>query len=178
MTGTNRVDTVFAFGLLAVVSGAFFGSLLPQIKQRRVLAAEARELEDTLSTSYRVSMDLKEIEDEIARIRSRLQDFDTRHPSATEIDKFLAQLSSIAARCDVQVDLVKPGRIEVRSLHAELPVSLEANCRFADLYRFLYELHAMPRLTKPATLRVTTKRDCPKCKVELTLLIYLCRTGV
>ena len=133
MTGTNRVDTVFVFGLLAVVSGAFFGLILPQIKQRRASAAEARKLEDTLSTSYQVSMDLKQIEDEITRIRGRLQDFDTRLPSATEIDKFLAQLSSIAARCDVELDLVKPGSIEVRSLHAELPVSLEANCRFTSL---------------------------------------------
>jgi len=178
MTGTNRVDTVFVFGLLAVVSGALFGFLLPQIKQRRASAAEAVTLKETLATSYQVSMDLKEIEGEIARIRGRLQDFDTRLPSATEIDKFLAQLSSIAVRCEVELDLVKPGSIAMRSLHAELPVSLEANCRFSDLYRFLYELHAMPRLTKPATLRVTTKKDCPKCKVELTLLIYLCRTGV
>jgi len=175
---TKQIHLAFASILLIAIAGVAFKSYLPQHK--RIVAAEtdAKTLTETLSTSDKVTMDLQDIESEIARIRARLKRFDAQLPSAAEIDKFLSQITDVAARNHLTLDLIKPGEIEVRPLYAEMPIIIEGKGRFSQFYQMLCDIQKMPRLTKVANLRFNADPQDPNCKVEMTLLIFLCRRGV
>ena len=174
----NRIDLAFAAGLMVVIALVVFKVYMPQMDRIKQSTAEAGQLTETLRTSDQVTMDVQQIEGEIGRIGARLKAFDTQLPPATEIDKFLSQISEIAARSDVKLDLIQPGDIGVRSLYAELPITIEGTCRFPQFYAMLREIRNMPRLTKVADLQFAANMRDPMCKVQMTLLIFLCRRGV
>ncbi len=174
----TRVDLAFGGGLLVVVAAAVFLVYMPQMRRIRAAEARARELRQALAKTDQVAMDEQQIEETIKQINQHLKNFDTRLPSAAEIDQFLEQISAIAAKHHISLDLVKPGDITVRPLYADLPISIEGSCRFPDLYQLLKDINQMPRLTKVKDLRFQARPDNAPSKVEMTLLIFLCRRGV
>ncbi len=175
---TSHIDMAFVGGLLIAVALAGFKVYMPQVQRADAAKAATLASEAELSKSEQVAMDEQQMEQEVACIVAHLKDFDTRLPSATEIDKFLKQISEIAARHELKLDLVKPGEIEMRPLYAQLPITIAGTCRFPQFYGLLRDIREMPRLTKVADLRLEARADQPDCKVEMTLLIFLCRRGV
>ena len=175
---TSHIHLAFIGALLVAVAAFALKGYTPQLKRTKASNAEADRLADTLRASGQVEMDTEQIGGEVERIRARLRAFDTQLPPATEIDKFLAQISEIADRSQMKLDAIMPGEITMKALYAELPITIEGTCRFPHFYRLLREIHSMPRLTKVADLRLTASRDNPTCKIEMTLLIFLARRGV
>ena len=172
---TKMIDAGFAAGILALLIGSFLLVFQPALQRVAYLRQQTHALAQQLEFSQQVRTGLGHIQAEVAAVEQQLAAFHEQLPLEEQLDTYLRQIDHIAKQTGFNVTLIKPGPIQHQELYSQLPIAISAESPFPEFYRFLAELHELPRLTKIDALSVVRKAETDVCDIALTLLIYVAK---
>jgi Tfp pilus assembly protein PilO len=172
---TKMLDAGFAAGIITLLLGSFLLLFRPALQRVSSLRQQTRVLTQQLELSSQVRTGLGHIQAEVAAVEQQLAAFHEQLPLEEQLDTYLRQIDQIAKQTGFNVTLIKPGTIQHQELYSQLPITISAASPFPEFYRFLGELHDLPRLTKIDALSVVRQGETDVCDIALTLLIYVAK---
>ncbi len=163
---------VLVVALVAV--GFYYSVYRPRSEEARRLESELGRLEAERQRLEAVVATRPQVEQQLAQATARLQELETKLPSARDIPVLLVQLEDAVRRSRAELTLVRPGPLQAptpaptpragSSPPAQQPeqpqyqtftVELGAEGEYSALVDFLQRLQNFPRLMVLSDLRVT-----------------------
>lgn len=80
-------------------------------------------------------------------------------PSRAEMDALLSDINQAGVGRGAQLQLFKPGAVQLKSHYAELPISVQVTGGFHDLAAFSSDLANLPRIVTLNDIRIEKVRD-------------------
>jgi Tfp pilus assembly protein PilO len=169
-------EQVLALVLVAVLVavGFYYGVYRPRSEEARRLEAELERLNAERQRLEAVVASRPQVEEQLAQAAARLQELETKLPSARDIPVLLVQLEEAVRRSRARLTLVRPGPLQAptpaptpqpgaspppqrpeQPQYQTFTVELGAEGDYAALVDFLQRLQNFPRLMVLSDLRVT-----------------------
>ena len=165
----NQIAIAIIVLVAATLAAAFLGR---GVSALRHVQAQEETLVNRLQYLTEVAAMLGQGEETLTFLQDRTKQLNERLPMRVDYQSFYADLTGIAER--EGVDILEMEQLEVRSEpdYVELPIMLEAEATYEDLYAFLYGLSTMPRLVKVHSIQIGMSEEQSICTIEADLRIY------
>ncbi|MEE8170885.1 MAG: type 4a pilus biogenesis protein PilO [Phycisphaerae bacterium] len=173
--------------LVLVLTGAFvWYALSPGASRLKVARADLRaKLQDIQAENERLA-DLERLDTEVAALRRRTQDFETRIPDEHGLGEFLRDLATILESNGLEKYTFQPRPAypvlpeqlpnalhDVAAALRVQPVVVQFEGDFESLYAGLRMLEELPRLSHVETMKLSGDAERPgRIKVEMTLRTF------
>jgi type IV pilus assembly protein PilO len=152
-----------ALARLAACAGAFL--LVLVVGALAVLSQEAsrlqreREREPVLQQTYKdklaQAVHLTPLRQRKQTVQQQVQAQEQQLPGRSEMDALLADVAEAARRRNLVVEGFRPGTLQLREHHAELPVALRLTGQFHDIGGFAADVARLPRIVALHDLQLT-----------------------
>jgi type IV pilus assembly protein PilO len=138
----------------------------------------ARARESALRDSYRAKLGQAMQIDELRRHRQIVQEgvdrVEEQLPDGAEMDALLSGINQAGLARQLNFDLFKPGPVQMREFHAELPIAIKVSGRYHDLGGFAADLARLPRIVSIQDIHLTlqaapTDTRLPQAPVRLSM---------
>lgn len=149
---------------LAAWAGAF--ALVLVIGALAVLSDEAsrlqreREREPGLQKTYldklAQAVNLAPLRQRKELVQQQVQALEQQLPGSSEMDALLADVAEAARRRNLVVESFRPGALQLREHHAELPIALRLTGHYHDIGGFAADVARLPRIVSLHDLQLTT----------------------
>lgn len=121
------------------------------------------KIEQVKSTAENISQRLRNLEDTIKVLESRL-------PPKSEIHKVLRQVSTTAQKQGLDATTIRTMKTSSNRGYIEQPLKIRLKGDYSGFYSFLLELERLPRIMKVRQLKVTKQRDY-EGEVQVNLVV-------
>lgn len=159
---------------LALALGGWYG--VDQLVNSRIQHLNRRTANAAgfLNTKPKIEAENSKLQHDVAENSARFSELLARIPSEVRESDFLAQVSELARRCELQIRDYRPGSVANRTRHHELDIAVSAEGTYAAFCRFLDGVHTLPRLSRVTSLQIVAPPapDSNIYPVDMTLRIY------
>lgn len=118
-----------------------------------------RERESTLRQAYRdklvQAVQLAPLRQRKQLVQQQVQTLERQLPGRAEMDALLSDVAEAARRRDLTVEVFRPGALQLREHHAELPIALRLSGRYHDVGSFAADVARLPRIVALGELQLT-----------------------
>ncbi|KAB7624410.1 type 4a pilus biogenesis protein PilO [Alkalilimnicola sp. S0819] len=140
----KAVLLVLAF-VAVVVAGWWFDWQHQQDDLKKV-AAEEKELLQTLAFKQKRAANLEAYEQQLADMRRSFGDMLRQLPSRAEVSKLLVDISQTGLASGLEFDLFRPSGERLQEFYAELPVQISVRGDYHEFGRFVSGVANLPRI--------------------------------
>jgi Tfp pilus assembly protein PilO len=100
-----------------------------------------------------------------------------RIPESADEGQFLAQLTELAGKCELEVRNYRPGAAEKKLTYSQMDITLDADGTYEELCRFAAGLESLPRFCRLAGLSVDRQEsESNALRITFTLRIFFAST--
>lgn len=149
-------------GALALAVALGWALLLADAVQAR---DAARAKESALKDSYRAklsqAMQIDELRQQKQAVQERVDRLEQQLPDQAEIDALLSGINQAGLARTLSFDLFKPGPVQLRDYHAEMPIAIRVTGRYHDLGAFAADLARLPRIVSIQDIQLTVLPEPP-----------------
>lgn len=160
-------------GVTLLMATAFYAFGYRVQKQRQAaLAVQIQEKQRELREGKSHTSALPEVATEVERLRARLERSKKSVPRQQDLPQFIRDVSQLGQQASLRKPFFKPGTPVRGELVCELPISLNFEGDFVNVYSFLRNLEEMPRLTRVREIKLNARDRTGQVKVQLSMNIY------
>jgi Tfp pilus assembly protein PilO len=151
-----RVDIGGALACAALSLIACFLAVSPLLRQRTALAQQRQQMTDQSQQATQMRAEQRQFAAKVARIRAELATYDLHLQPAARVNQQIAQITSIAGECRLEVSDVQPLPTVHTARHAIVPIELSGTGAFRDCLRFLHRFDQLFADSGVATLELSS----------------------
>ncbi len=172
-----RLDLVTVAMAVLLPVCAYFGYFQHRISLLSKLGRTEAELQLQATDRHGTAGDISSVRNKIRKLRQRLTDFIGSIPGEDEAYTAVDAVLHNAKHADVNIELIRPGKlVEGKTLNC-LPIKLTATADFAKLYDFLLRLERGRVMATVNKMELESELLAKKCTVKLELRIYFVKTS-
>ncbi|MBI5254952.1 MAG: type 4a pilus biogenesis protein PilO [Burkholderiales bacterium] len=125
-------------GWVALVSGA----------NDELEAARSTEpkLKDEYRTKLAQAVNLSELRKQKQQVQEYVTQLEKQLPGKAEMDALLSDINQAGIGRGLQIDLFRPGQIELKDYYAELPIAIKVTGRYHDIGAFAADIANLSRI--------------------------------
>jgi len=150
---TNRWRTLIFFSLVGAVLIIFF-RITPDVMKIIEIQKQLHKSKLRIREAIRVEQNLGQIEQRQQEIKKQIENTVFDENQETQLSTILQQISRAASAEEVRVERMKPGVVERKPTHVELPLELDVSCRYHPIGRFLNRLETSQPVMKVKTVAI------------------------
>jgi Tfp pilus assembly protein PilO len=120
---------------------------------RQEIAARSKRLE----TNQSQAMKLPILANEVLKLEAKLQRNNKKLPKTAELGEFIRDLTQASQQCNLRKLVHQPGTVRRVELYGEIPITMNFEGDFNNVFNFLRQMEEMQRLTRVKTLTVKSK---------------------
>ncbi len=176
----KKVDYIGTVMVSLLILIAYFSLFKVERTKIRELKRKEKVLTEKLDRSFDTNQELSRISSEIDHIREDLESFDRRLPGTLKIYDVIRTIDGLARKSGLQVRSIRPGSREEGRLYSRVPITISLEGAFPRLYRFLYQLEKIPRITRVEEVSVhrsgpdsSDRADRVFCHAEMVLSLFV-----
>lgn len=147
--------------LLVLVAGA-----LAVLSEEYARLERERAREPALQKTYRdklaQAVNLAPLRQRKQLVQQQVQELERQLPRRSEMDALLSDLADAARRRDLGIEIFRPGALQLREHHAELPITLRLSGRYHDIGAFAADVARLPRIVALHDLQLTAPPPAPR----------------
>jgi Tfp pilus assembly protein PilO len=120
---------------------------------RQEIAARSRRLETNQSQASK----LPGLASEVIKLEAKLQRNNKKLPKTPEFGEFIRELTQASQQCSLRKLVHQPGIVRRLELYGEVPITMNFEGDFNNVFNFLRQMEEMQRLTRVKSLTVKCK---------------------
>jgi type IV pilus assembly protein PilO len=123
-----------------------------------------REREPTLKQDYRTKLsqavNLSELKKQKLQVQEYVTQLERQLPGKAEMDALLSDINQAGLGRGLQIEVFRPGQVEIKDYYAELPITVKVTGRYHDIGAFAADVANLSRIVTLHNLTiVATTRD-------------------
>lgn len=162
---TTIVMAVLVVGFVAL---AWWPSQRRQQRLRADVAAMSRKLE--VNQAQAVSLPI--LARDVAQLEARLAKFNKKLPKTAELGEFIRDLTQAGQQYSIRKLVHQPGQVKRQELYSEIPITMNFEGDFNNVFTFVRQLEEMQRLIRVKALNVRLK-DGKQGVVDVSLAVNI-----
>lgn len=170
-------ELLFVILLIAIPSGAYLWVFRPANEniesQRRAIESKEKKL----LSLQRAMVGIKDLNEEVEKLKEAVSFFENKLPPRHEIHKVLGKVTQIADRHGLETTLFETLKTQSFATYSEQPIKMEVSGDFEAFYQFLLDVEKMPRITKIRKMQLEKpKEEGSLVEANFTISIFFDNT--
>lgn len=126
-------------------------------------AARARELalKDTYRAKLAQAVQIDALRQQKQAVQERVDRLEQQLPDQAEMDALLSGINQAGLARALSFELFKPGPVQLRDYHADMPITIRVTGRYHDLGGFAADLARLPRIVSIQDIQLTLQPEPP-----------------
>jgi type IV pilus assembly protein PilO len=126
-------------------------------------AARARELalKDTYRAKLAQAVQIHPLRQQKQAVQERVDRLEQQLPDQAEMDALLSGINQAGLARALSFELFKPGPVQLRDYHADMPITIRVTGRYHDLGGFAADLARLPRIVSIQDIQLTLQPEPP-----------------
>jgi len=120
---------------------------------RQEIANRSKRLETNQSQAVKLPI----LAAEVAKLEAKLRTNNKKLPKTAELGEFIGDLTRASQQCSLRKLVHQPGTVRRLELYGEIPITMNFEGDFNNVFNFLRQMEEMPRLTRVKSLTVKCK---------------------
>jgi Tfp pilus assembly protein PilO len=167
-----RAQWTLGVFMTALVLCFYFLAYRPILSRQVELNACIQERTRELDASRQQTRILPDVASEVERLRARLERSRKRIPAQLELPQFIKDVTQLSQQSRLAKFSFKPGAAARGGVVSELPIQLNFEGDFVNVFSFLRNSEEMPRLTRVRGVNIKSRDKSGQVQVTLTMNIY------
>lgn len=173
MAWCRRAQLSLAGAMLVLVVGFYLLLYHPTQQRLQSLDQQLESLKRDLAANQTRARNLPFVAIEVENLRHRLEKFDKRLPRSQELGQFIGEINQLSQNAALRKLTVQPAAPKRNELYSEMPISLNFEGDFINVFNFLRQTEEMQRLTRVRSLGIRCRDSkLGTVEVQLSLSIY------
>lgn len=169
----QKAQWTMAGAMFLLTAAFYFAGYQPATRKLADLRNQIETQRNQLNTSQARARNLPIVALEVDKLRLRLERFDKKLPRQPEIDKFIKDVTQLNQQASLKKFGWQPGLPKRSSLFGELPISMNFEGDFVNVFNFLRQTEDMQRLTRVRNIQIKARDGkLGNVEVQLTMNIY------
>ncbi len=93
-------------------------------------------------------------------------------PDTPDVSNFLLQAEQLATECGLQLNYLKPGKIDAKQGYSEISVEFSVNGNFAGIMNFLHKTESLSRFISITTISMQLSKNGLESKMVAKIFSY------
>ncbi len=167
-------EIIFVFVIMAMPVAAYLMVFQPRNAQIREATTEIATKREKLRELEKAASPFVDLEKQIETLARTIDDFERRLPSNPREFSVVGDVTDIARKHQLDVQLVRPDKLVKAARYLEKPIHMKIVGDFDDFYGFLLDVNQMPRITQLPQMRLRRlgREGDGMLEAELTLSIF------
>ena len=166
-----------AHWVLSILMGVLLVSFIlfgwrPAWSRQRQLRTEIDAAARVLDTNQSRASNMSVLMREVARLQSQLARFNKKLPRTAELGEFIREITQVSQQCALYKLVHQPGQIRRLELYSEVPITMNFEGNFNDVFLFLRQMEQMQRLARVKNITVRT-RDTKLGTVDVSMAMNI-----
>ncbi|PLX46851.1 MAG: pilus assembly protein PilP [Desulfobulbaceae bacterium] len=153
-----KLAVVAAFVVVPLVA-FYFLSYAPQQKQMKQLEAKKISLLQTIRKVEAIAAEIDKHRAEMAEAQLMFQMASNLLPEQQEIPALLTGISDLGSNAGLEILTFKPGKENVQTFYAEIPLSISVQGSYHNIGVFLDRVSKMPRIVSVSSLSLQSPKE-------------------
>lgn len=126
-------------------------------------AARARELalKDTYRAKLAQAVQIDGLRQQKQAVQERVDRLEQQLPDQAEMDALLSGINQAGLARALSFELFKPGPVQLRDYHAEMPITIRVTGRYHELGAFAADLARLPRIVSIQDIQMSLLPETP-----------------
>jgi Tfp pilus assembly protein PilO len=167
-----RAQWAIAIVLLLIVAAFYFLGYRPMSARLNLLTEQILQRQRDLMAGRMETKVLPDVAGEVKRLRERLERSHKSIPAQQELPEFIRSVTQLSQQSSLKKFSYKPGVPTRGELVSELPIQLNFDGDFVNVFAFLRNTEEMPRLTRVRGMTVKCRDKSGQVQVQLSMSIY------
>ncbi|GAC16064.1 type IV pilus inner membrane component PilO [Aliiglaciecola lipolytica] len=170
-----EVKTVVAvFVAILVAVGGYYGLISSKLPVLDRTQAEEAELKQTFAAKYRIAVNLKAYEDQLARIEADFSSMLKSLPTSNETPGLIDDITFVGTTAGLNFKLINWQQEIPKEFYTELPIQMEVTGDYHEFGQFVSNIAGLPRIVTLHNFDITQQGS--ELKLQLQAKTY--RTAV
>jgi type IV pilus assembly protein PilO len=161
---------VFAVLLMALPVASYVLMFKPRDAEIKLAEEDIRARRDKLAALKQATAEVKDLPQEIEKLRKAISFFEGKLPEEKEMDKVLGEVWQIAEKNGLNTKSVRTMKAIPGDSYSEQPIRMVIVGSFGGFYTFLRSVEQLPRITRISEM--TMEKD-PKVEGQMTADLVL-----
>jgi Tfp pilus assembly protein PilO len=145
---------IFVVLLMVLPVSAYFLMFKPRDALMRAAIEETREKQDKLATLDRATAEVKNLPQEVEKLRKAIAFFEGKLPEEKEMDKVLREVWTQAEKNGLSVKSVRNLAVVADQNYSEQPIRMVIVGSATGFYKFLQSVEQLPRITRVGEMTI------------------------
>lgn len=173
ITWCRRLQTGLSMGLGLMVLLFVFVGYLPAKRHLDALAGQIQSRTAEVEGKQNRARNLPLLALEVQELESRVRDYDRQFPRQADLGDFIKDITRVSQQLALRDFKYQPGAPKRGDTYFELPIQMNFQGDFLNVYSFLSEVEHLQRLTRVRRLAIRTREiKNGLVEVEIGLNIY------
>ena len=160
-------------GLVVILAAFYFVGYRPQHAKLKERKAQIQQKQQEMDAANTRVANLPAVAIEVEKLRTKLERFNKKLPKQQDLGQFIRDITTLSQQSSLKKLTVQPGAPKRTPLYCELPVLLNFEGDFLNVFSFLRQTEDMQRLTRVNSLTVETKdAKHGQVEVQVSMNIY------
>ncbi|GAA6184805.1 MULTISPECIES: type 4a pilus biogenesis protein PilO [Alteromonadaceae] len=170
-----EVKTVVAlFVAILVAVGGYYGLISSKLPVLDRTQAEEVELKQTFAAKYRIAVNLKAYEEQLARIEADFSSMLKSLPTSNETPGLIDDITFVGTTAGLNFKLINWQQEIPKEFYTELPIQMEVTGNYHEFGQFVSNIAALPRIVTLHNFDITQQGS--ELRLQLQAKTY--RTAV
>lgn len=173
ITWCRRLQMGLSAGLAVMVLLFLFAGYLPAKRHLDALEGQIQSRTAEVEGNQNRARNLPLLALEVQELESRVRDYDRQFPRQADLGEFIKDITRVSQQLALRDFKYQPGAPKRGDTYFELPIQMNFQGDFLNVYSFLSEVEHLQRLTRVRRLSIRTKEiKGGLVEVEIGLNIY------
>lgn len=173
ITWCRRLQMGLSIGVSLAVVLFVFAGYLPARHRLEALHGQIQSKTREVEENQNKARNLPLLALEVQELETRVRDYDRQFPKQAEIGDFIKDITRVSQQLSLRDWKYQPGAPRRGDSYFELPIQMNFQGEFLNVFSFLTEVEHLQRLTRVRKLVIRTKDiKSGMVEVEIGLNIY------
>ena len=150
--------------------GGYYYIYKPKQRKIDILEPELHKLQRTLRENLEITKGIKDIEEELKKIKDRLQEAQAQLPTEKEIPNLLTRISDLGSAVGLEFLLFQPKPEIPREFYNDVPIDIVIKGNYHKVAQFFDMIAHLPRIVNISNISMKQ----PKLSGEIVILETSC----
>jgi Tfp pilus assembly protein PilO len=137
------------------------------------LIEDTRDKREKLARLEQATAEVKDLQQEIDKLKKAIGFFESKLPEEKEMDKVLREIWQQAEKYGMHVKSVRNQQVVAGQSYSEQPIRMMITGPFDGFYKFMRSVEQMPRITRVGDMKVEADdKNSGAINADLILSIY------
>jgi len=157
--------TALLASLVLVGWVAYWRGLLEELDSGRM---QEEQLRAEFTEKVKKAVNLDDLRKQKVQVEQYVGVLEKQLPSRAEMDALLTDINQAGVGRGAQLQLFKPGQVQIKDYYAELPISVKVVGNYHDLGSFSSDIANLPRIVTLNNLSITRQNKTNLLEMDAT----------